>query len=238
MSFYGSIYYQATNAIAKIMIKNSGADIKTEATDLEDVEIDADGRAGVLVLDSGNRWIQLKGDDEANTCQIYHNKADKNANNFMRMINIGEDGSDTVIDVAKGVTFTVPLIHYDDAGHLVNNGLYTTYTMPKIEIQSSVDGLTLRVEKLEEDYAEYKEKVDGLQGKIDAANDTVASVNERLGILDAEMAQLHDTLETTTKELTEEQDKLNSALVRDSADIGELKIAVKEIQDWIAAQQG
>ena len=132
MSFYGSIYYQATDAIAKIIIKNSGLNNQEFlGTDLpEFVQLNADGRSSELRLDSGNRWIRLKGIDAENRCAIYHSEPDLTPDNLICIPGISPDSIEqpkvdedeksivneeieTVLNVEKGVRFSMPIIYYD-----------------------------------------------------------------------------------------------------------------------------
>lgn len=162
MSFYGSRYYQATDAFAKFLIKNSGlnkTDFLTE-TPPSSVEIEADGRTSELNLDSGNRWIQLKGSDEENKCTIYHEKANFNTDTFINIINniekpeenddkesIVYPNKETILNVEEGVRFSIPLIYYDEAGHISMpikedgsvSQLIQTFVIPKIQSATEID---------------------------------------------------------------------------------------------------
>lgn len=167
MSFYGSVYYQATDAIAKIIIRNSGLlDTKFFENEIpEFVQIDADGRASELKLDSGNRWIQLIGVDNDNRCSFYHNKPDENAKVCIPGISpesievpaIDENKSsivypdrETVLNVEEGVRFSMPIIYYDDAGHISlpadQPTFKQTFVIPRISSAKEIDELKDRLE--------------------------------------------------------------------------------------------
>lgn len=162
MSFYGSVYYQATDAIAKIIIQNSGLTAKDfVAEELPSfVQIDADGRASELKLDSGNRWIQLKGIDEDNRCVFYHNQPDTETNTCVpgicpesievpeiddNKVSITYPDRETVLNVEEGVRFSMPLIYYDDAGHIALPAdqplLKQTFVIPRISSATEIDEL-------------------------------------------------------------------------------------------------
>lgn len=62
MSFYGNILYELTNAFSSIVVKNSGSLATTFPTyDTTDVTVPAVGLGGRFELDTGNKWIGLKG---------------------------------------------------------------------------------------------------------------------------------------------------------------------------------
>ena len=171
MSFYGSIYYQATDAIAKIIIKNSGLNQKNFlTTDLPDfVQLDADGRSSELRLDSGNRWIRLEGVDEENRCSIYHSEADTETNTFIPAIcpdtieipevdknesSIVYPDRETVLNVEEGIRFQMPMIYYDKAGHIsipADQSMFKqTFVIPKISSAQEIDQLKNRLTMHEE----------------------------------------------------------------------------------------
>lgn len=175
MSFYGSIYYQATDAIAKIIVKNSGLNnqefLGTELPDF--VQLDADGRSSELRLDSGNRWIRLEGVDEENRCSFYHSEPDLSTKvcipgispDSIEVPEVDEDEksiinpeSETVLNVEQGVRFSMPIIYYDKAGHIAipdsdaDEGLayQQTFVIPKISSATEIDSLKNRLEIHEE----------------------------------------------------------------------------------------
>ena len=182
-SFYGSRYYQATDAFAKILIKNSGLNKKTFPTESlpSEIIIGADGRTGELHLDTGNRWIKFKGNNNENKCTIYHDKADSSADTFINVINkdnkipdldnngntVIKDG-EVILDVTDGVRFTVPLIYYDEAGHLSipENGqqLTQSFVIPKIATAQEIDALKDRMTNIEEQMSTVHEALDGVSG--------------------------------------------------------------------------
>lgn len=165
MSFYGSIYYQATDAIAKVIIKNSGLNNKGFLTkELPNfVQLDADGRSSELRLDSGNRWIKLEGIDEENRCSFYHAEPDATSNKCIVAMDpdieipeLDEDGAsitygpgtenprEIVLNVEQGVRFRMPMIYYDDAGHIVipnENQFHQTFVIPKISSATEIDSI-------------------------------------------------------------------------------------------------
>jgi hypothetical protein len=129
MSFYGSIYYQAGEAITKIFIQNLGKNKKTflKGTPEDEIEIKADGRQGSFFLNTGNRWLQLKGDAENNMCTMYHAKPDNdNLSNYLVPIvktsRPPADANVIELPLSDDVYFSTPAIYYDEAGHVIPTG--------------------------------------------------------------------------------------------------------------------
>ncbi len=249
MSFYGSIFYQATNAFAQILIKNSGSDKTNEATAVQEgkVELSADGRSSELTLDTGNRWIQIEADVDSNKCNFYHNRPDQSATDFMFLMNT-EDmkvGETTKLDISKGVQFTVPLVYYDEAGHLVkkkDGDLYHTFEIPKVEIQTSVDILTERVEDMEKTSEELVSNMSTLTDRVDGFDSMLNSINSRLGQTELDTSELYKKMSDLEAELAE----TNSAAVANTGNIyrietkviAELEERIKVLEDKLNAQLG
>lgn len=167
MSFYGSIYYQAGEAIANILIKSVGKDnVKPYEGDLEDVTITADGRAGTFSLSQGNRWIQLVGDNETKDCAIYHNIPNPDSSNYIIPFNKIDNPPSTQniieLPLSDEVYLMVPKLKYDETGHLVvdkENAEVTYFKIPKIQIQASIDDLSLAVDTLEESTSAIEQRL-------------------------------------------------------------------------------
>ena len=123
MSFYGGIFNQISNAFERVGIKNSGKNtISFLNNDPTDLEIKADGREGFIEIDSGNRWIELKGDVVDNSCKIYHGQADgNNTTTHLVMEKVDELPSEVVpidIKLDDNVYIKINNVKYDEAGHI------------------------------------------------------------------------------------------------------------------------
>lgn len=119
MSFYGSLYYQAGEAFAKIFLDNIGA--RTKSTDFknvtEDSEILARSRKGDLTLRGGNRWISLEGETGNNVCTIRHSGPDtsqENLKTYIMPIQVAEAPPNNmpvnVMPLTDDIYFTSPSI--------------------------------------------------------------------------------------------------------------------------------
>lgn len=189
MSFYGSIYYQAGEALTKVFIQNFGknkTDFLTE--NLEDeVEIKADGRKGSLYLNNGNRWLSLKGDAENNLCTIYHNAPDEtNLSQYLVPITKTEQpptGTQIVeLPLSDDVYFSTPAIYYDEAGHVIPTGNVMYFKIPKIAIQQGIDDLTARITTVEETVnKDHEDRIGKMEQKADGLDTSLKGLSQVVG---------------------------------------------------------
>lgn len=155
MSFYGSIYYQAGEAITKVFIQNFGKNKNTFPNAVDDeVEIKADGRKGSFYLNSGNKWVVLDGSSENNLCTIYHSKPDEtNLNQYVMPLEKADtppaDAQVINLSLADDIYLSSPAIYYDEAGHMIPTGQIMYFKIPKIDIQQGIDDLESRTKNLE-----------------------------------------------------------------------------------------
>lgn len=186
MSFYGSLYYQAGEAFAKIFLDNIGT--RTKSTDFknvtEDSEILAKSRKGDLTLRGGNRWISLEGETGNNVCTIRHNRPDTSQDNlktYIMPIQVAEAPPNnmpvTIMPLTDDIYFTSPSIYYDEAGHIIPTGNVTYFKIPKIAIQASIDEIATGLENL-----------NGLVGEqqtvLDATTETAENARTRIDVLE------------------------------------------------------
>ena len=57
MSFYGNVFYELADSLARILVKNSGQNNNAFITPGQDIEVPVIGLNGKMILDSGNKWI-------------------------------------------------------------------------------------------------------------------------------------------------------------------------------------
>lgn len=183
MGFYGSIYYQAANAFAKILITNGGKENSSFANSdnilKDEIAMTADGRGGSFYLDAGNRWIQLEGNGNTNFCTLWHAPPDsENAENFVIPFQKIEEPSTAIQESATplsgGSYFSTPVIYYDEAGHLVPTGYLNYFTIPKTDyennleiLQDNVDTLLITSKQHGVNIEGLKLKDESIQGNID-----------------------------------------------------------------------
>lgn len=134
MSFYGTIYHQISDAFSEFFIKNSGVNKNNDflSNITSSMNIEADGRAGKLSIDSGNAWIQLEGSagaqdsPEDNICKIYHSKP--NINNltinkiFEETSSVPSEKELIEVDLSVDKYLKINNIKYDNAGHISDSG--------------------------------------------------------------------------------------------------------------------
>lgn len=189
MSFYGSIYYQAGEAITKIFIQNLGKSNKgfLQGALENEVEIKADGRQGSFFLNTGNRWLQFKGDAENNVCTVYHAKPDdKNLKNYLVPIvktTAPPNGAQVVeLPLSDDVYFSTPAIYYDEAGHVIPTGNLMYFKIPKITIQQGIDDLTDRVTSLEyTTFTDHEGRISTNEANIGSVQSSITNINSLLG---------------------------------------------------------
>ena len=164
MSFYGSVYYQLIDTFHKIVLTNSGKDLKLFAEDeniSEDLTQQAIGRKGVISLDAGNRWINFSQAEKDNPndpdnkivyYKIWHGKPDADAineNNGFKLLDLTEseiaeravkEGDDNVIILKDADKFETHEAIFDDAGHIVS-AERKVYRLPKAEVNEKVEKL-------------------------------------------------------------------------------------------------
>ena len=164
MSFYGSVYYQLIDTFHKIVLTNSGKDLKLFAEDeniSEDLTQQAIGRKGVISLDAGNRWINFSQAEKDNPndpdnkivyYKIWHGKPDEDAineNNGFKLLDLTEseitertvkEDNDNVVILKDADKFETHETIFDDAGHIVS-AERKVYRLPKAEVNEKVEKL-------------------------------------------------------------------------------------------------
>jgi hypothetical protein len=160
MGFYGSIYYQITNAFAKILITNKGKSDSGFADQnnilKDEIAVYADGRNGSFYLDAGNKWIQLEGNENTNFCTIWHGPPDADgAKGFVIPLEkVNEPTQEMLaesIPLEGGACFSTPVIYYDNAGHVVPSGYVKYFTIPKTDYETDLETMKDDIESLYEE---------------------------------------------------------------------------------------
>lgn len=149
MGFYGNIYYQLVNTFHKIFVRNNGKNANgfADSAKLVDYEVEAQGRKGVIELDAGNKWIQLTGNGDRASFEIYHGPADTGANNSFSSFEKVEN-ADSATVFKPGDSFKVSSVKYDDAGH-VGSVVESVFTLEKTEVENFNDRITANTEAID-----------------------------------------------------------------------------------------
>jgi hypothetical protein len=190
MSFYGSLYYQAGEAFAKIFLDNFGA--KNKDTTFKDVtensEILARSRKGDLTLRGGNRWITLEGETGNNVCTIRHSGPDtskENLKTYIMPIQKATAPAEGIpvkeLPLTDDIYITAPAIYYDEAGHIIPTGNITYFKIPKISIQASIDDLEAQVENLDSTVNDFGATLDTVSSQSLSNKDRLDAMQQLVG---------------------------------------------------------
>lgn len=196
MSFYGSIYYQATQAFAKILLKNSGIDnLNFYTGNLDNSSIESGSRNGAFYVDNGNRWIQIVPDTDG--FSIWHNTPrDGEGLSFTQGMRVNNNipSLDNVTSLESGDILEIPLLYYDEAGHLspAKSGC-VYYKMPVIQIESDIDTLTNKV-------AENEKNIDALQKNVNTLTTDVSGHGKSIEQLNTDLKESVGDLRSITQQ--------------------------------------
>ena len=183
MSFYGSMYYQVAQSFAKILFKNSGLNNFNFLSNPSNGDLEADSRTGVFSIDSGNRWIQINPNGEG--CQIWHSApATKNLTVVQGMEKTDSQPTSPshITELQSGDYFKVPLIYYDDAGHIApsdNQAVY--YRMPVIDIVDDISNLENTVKEITEVNTNQQAKIEKNESDITSLKGRTMQLENTLG---------------------------------------------------------
>lgn len=218
MSFYGSLYYQAGEAFAKILLDNFGP--KNKDVSFKDVtensEILAKSRKGDLTLRSGNRWISLDGETGNSVCTIRHSAPDdseENLKTYIMPIQKATAPAEGIpvneMPLTDDIYFTSPAIYYDEAGHIIPTGNVTYFRIPKIAIQASIDEIAAGLDNLETSVEEQKQiltdtsvMADSNKNRINALGNlvgyqTLLGTDESITELIGDVQAMRDTIDAS-----------------------------------------
>lgn len=191
MSFYGSLYYQAGEAFAKILLDNYGAkykDVSFMSEEPENSEILAKSRKGEMTLKTGNRWITLEGESGNNVCTIRHNAPDgseENLKTYIMPIQKAEAPAEGIpvneMPLTDDIYFISPAVYYDEAGHIIPTGNVTYFKIPKIAIQASIDEIAAGLSNLETNVNEQKDMLLNTTSTANNARNRVSALEDLVG---------------------------------------------------------
>lgn len=190
MSFYGSVYYQATQAFAKILLKNSGINNANFYNGkLENNSIESASRSGAFYVDSGNYWIQIAPDVDG--FSIWHNKPRDDDNLiFTQSFRVEESPlvTDKIVELNSGDYLEVPLFYIDEAGHMIpgkTESIY--YRMPVLEIETDIDSLKDRMDTndkaIETLQGDAGSALQGVKSNADLIKNTAKTMENSFGNL-------------------------------------------------------
>ena len=155
MGFYGNVFYQIANSFGRFNIKNSGlsseqqpSSIKPNGTPTTAIGLDA-----TYNFDSGNKWIKLASTDEA-TMAIYHSQAqDINTLDHINDLSILDKVEEIPEEelctaLIAGDYLAIPILAYDDAGHVVGINGIKYFRLPITNIEADIQNLQKNVDQI------------------------------------------------------------------------------------------
>lgn len=165
MSFYGNTYYLATESFTQFVLKNLGLNNYTFPDSgkiiTTEVSFDARNRQDGLRINTGNHWLTMTQADDnfgnpGNGVTLWHNKpATKNLIGIDCFGPVREVDIPVTVDKSKIPYFNfdeyikVPMITYDEAGHISEAKASSFYRMPKNPIPEVQDDINDIYSKLD-----------------------------------------------------------------------------------------
>ena len=185
MSFYGNILYELTNAFAEIVVKNNGKDSAvTISPSSENIEVPAIGVGGRFILDSGNKWIGLVGNEESQLCKIYHSGIDptNTTNSFTTLEN--PNSATDIIQLSPGALLSGEQVYYDEAGH-VTGSQKVIYKLPISETEAELIELQEKMMSLEGNETTQNTIIENTSSVVTELNDNVGDIKKDLNAVKA-----------------------------------------------------
>lgn len=252
MSFYGNNYYYSIDSFAKIILASLGKNrlnVDSFPENFDPVEkkadntwphIEAENRESGFEISSGNQWIQLGISNEPNGegssknkskfC-IMHGPAVAMEENQPCIIplevknNLSNAEKETLKDIPQlefDGYFSIPIIEYDNAGHIVcnpesDNNLYTYIKMPsnpKDELDADLDAITNETDG--QIVTTVNAAKTALQSEINGSNSRIAALESSVAGLSDRYNQFSDNINI----LNSNVDKLNTLAQWSSAITG------------------
>lgn len=179
MSFYGNVFYELADSLSRIMVKNSGKSSSAFIAPGEDIEVPVIGLNGKMVLDSGNKWIQLQGVPNEHLCTIYHAQKDElNTDNELTTFAKAEEQADS-IELSPGDYLQGLKFYYDNAGHIAGHET-VYYKLPVSETELELQDIQDRLGKVEESDGTQQQLIEGHTTDIATAQETADKAVEDL----------------------------------------------------------
>lgn len=185
MSFYGNMTSQLSQAFSRLLFRNNGKD-EHNFQDGEDKILDATHSSASITFDSGNRWIQIQGNDDG--CKIWHGApaTDENDLTLVSGFTQTEEPPEPsyFTQLNSGDCLQVPLLFYDNAGHVSTTGESVYYKLPVIAIES--------------DIKEVQQQVSNMQITVNNQNSKITAVEKTASEISSET----DTLKKSIGDIT------------------------------------
>ena len=231
MGFYGSVFYELSNAFASFLIKST---VKDE----EGTKITAMGKEDILYMSPANEWIELLADDSKHEISVKHALTSKSRSTKGTISSAKEQSKPTgATQLDDGDTFSIPIIKYDEAGHVIDASGKKYFTLPVNQLEIDVDSLQARMSKIE--------ATEESQNK--AIEDAQESFEELLALNLGELASRVDETEIITQAVKDHPARMIAVEeicenVKDLPDrvvaVEEICETVKDLPDRVVATEG
>ena len=224
MSFYGNVFYELTNAFASMIIKNSGKTGKSFIETPENATIEAVGLNSKFSLDTGNRWLTIKGDPDNTTSTFYHAAADTSANNSKTTFETVDalPSGKTAVELEPEQLVKISSLRYDDAGHVTGQVVDNYFKMPKNDYNTDMNDLKDRMDELEKSDADQSKDINDA---VKLVTDTVGGLEQRFTNIDNEFDTITDRFDTNEKSMKSLQD----TVIGSQESLGETERTITEI---------
>ena len=179
MSFYGNVFYELADSLARILVKNSGQNNNAFITPGQDIEVPVIGLNGKMILDSGNKWIQLQGTPGEHLCTVYHAQRDElNTDNELTTFAKVDEQSNS-IELSPGDYLQGLKFYYDDAGHIAGHETIY-YKLPVSETELELQDIQARLGAVEDSDRDQQELIEGHTEAIDTVTLQANTTDETL----------------------------------------------------------
>lgn len=243
MSFYGNMTSSISQAFTRFLFKNTGKNKNEFLEEPEDGVYDANTSVSQVAIESGNGWVQLNPTDEG--FAIYHS-APKEENLTMVQGFIPESeppSDDYVAELDQGACLQVPVLYFDEAGHVSTTGEAVYYKLPIDDTVTNVNALMERMDQVDKTVEEQNKSIDAVKIESSSAKSTAENVSKSLGSISSitgSTKSLADCFGNLSKSIQEwcgdDNDSktikdvfsaISSAISNLDTDIGIVQIAVK-----------
>lgn len=185
MSFYGNVTASLSQAFSRFLFRNSGKDSQDFQEGNDDI-LDAEHSSSSITFDSGNRWIQIQGGDDG--CKIWHGAPVTNENDLTLVqgfLQTEEPATPNyVTQLSSGDYLQVPLLLYDDAGHVSSTGEAVYYRLPVIQVESDINEVKRQVKEMQSTVNDQNEKLNEFSRDIGTNARDILALQDDLGTVD------------------------------------------------------
>lgn len=195
MSFYGNITASLSQAFSRFLFKNSGKNSQDFREGNDDV-LDAEHSSASITFDSGNRWIQIQGDDDG--CKIWHGAPVTDENDLTLVQGFLKTKEPTtpnhIAQLESGDCLQVPLLMYDSAGHVSTTGEAVYYRLPVIQIESDINEVKSQVKNMQDTISGQNSKLNEFNSALNTNTGNLKTLTENIGVINGVTGNLASDL--------------------------------------------